>query len=410
MSPRLFTPRFLLMFGYSFTVFTSVFQLLPTAPYRVLDLGGSTAAAGLFLGLLTFSSALFAPITGPITDRLGHRRVLIAVSLILSAFPVSYAFITDYRVLLVTVIPHGLIWSALLTASGAYMTATIPPHRRGEGLGYWGLASIFAVGTAPAIGFWVYRHGWAALCAEIVALNLIMAVIAWRLPEDHAPAITADGDRSGRPRLATAAHPANLMRLARQHVEWRVLALSMGMALVSFGYGSLTSFSALFADALRVSPRSLFLSVMAGSVIAGRLTIGRALDRLGHRRVLLPAFVVPAIGLLLVSLADSRAMLVIAAVVFGSGFGLMHPAYTAYVMGHVHPARRGAAFGAILAAFDTGIGAGSSVLGWLVHAHGFRLAFGIASAVAALALPCFLIVERRLGFEEAAELHPVTTT
>ena len=88
----------------------------------------------------------------------------------------------------------------------------------------------------------------------------------------------------------------------------------------------------------------------------------------------------------------------------------MHPAYTAYVMGHVHPARRGAAFGAILAAFDTGIGAGSSMLGWLIHAHGFRVAFGVASAVAALALPYFLIVERQLGFEEAAELHPVTTT
>ena len=42
MSDRLFTPRFFIMCAYSFTVFVSVFQLLPTAPYHVIDLGGGT--------------------------------------------------------------------------------------------------------------------------------------------------------------------------------------------------------------------------------------------------------------------------------------------------------------------------------------------------------------------------------
>ena len=35
MSDRLLTPRFLIMCAYTFTVFVSVFQLLPTAPYHV---------------------------------------------------------------------------------------------------------------------------------------------------------------------------------------------------------------------------------------------------------------------------------------------------------------------------------------------------------------------------------------
>ena len=135
MSDRLFTPRFFIMCAYTFTVFVSVFQLLPTAPYHVLDLGGSTTAAGLFLGFLTYSSAISAPFTGSIGDRIGQRRVLIAVSLILSAFTASYAFISDHRVLLGVVIVHGLFWSGLLTASGAYMTSTLPPSRRAEGLG-----------------------------------------------------------------------------------------------------------------------------------------------------------------------------------------------------------------------------------------------------------------------------------
>jgi hypothetical protein len=68
------------MCGFSFTVFLSAFQLLPTAPYRILELGGSEVAAGMFLGLLTYASALSAPITGSLADRLGKRRMLVVCS------------------------------------------------------------------------------------------------------------------------------------------------------------------------------------------------------------------------------------------------------------------------------------------------------------------------------------------
>ena len=64
MRDPLFTPRFFIMCAYTFTVFVSVFRLLPTAPYHIVELGGTTAAAGLFLGLLTYSSAFSAPFTG----------------------------------------------------------------------------------------------------------------------------------------------------------------------------------------------------------------------------------------------------------------------------------------------------------------------------------------------------------
>ena len=84
---------------------------------------------------------------------------------------------------------------------------------------------------------------------------------------------------------------------------------------------------------------------------------------IGHRNVLLPCLVAPPAGLLLLALAQGTNTFLVAAIVFGAGFGLMYPAYTAYVMAHVPTSRRGAAFGAMLAAFDTGIGTGSYVDG-----------------------------------------------
>jgi len=407
MSDRLFTPRFFIMCGYSFTVFVSVFQLLPTAPFHILDLGQTMAEAGLFLGCLTYSSAFSAPFTGHVGDRIGQRRVLIGVSLILAVCSASYAFITNYRLMLTVVVIHGLFWSALLSASGAYMTATIPARRRAEGLSYWGLASVISVGAAPAIGLKVYRvGGWETLCWELVGLNLLMAVIAWRLPDDapspsaSAAQVPAELHGSQGPRWLRA------LNLPHPLIEWRVLFLAIAMMLISFGYGGLTSFAALFAEHLQVTPGSLFYTAMALAILLGRLTIGRTLDRIGHRRVLLPALAVPALGLLILSMAQGRASLITAAVVFGSGFGLMYPSFTAYVMAHVSPRRRGAAFGAILAAFDTGVGSGSSAMGWLIHAHGFRTAFGVASAVAILAVPYFVVAERRLGFTTVQEPAP----
>jgi MFS family permease len=379
MSGRLFTPRFLIMCAYTFTVFVSLFQLLPTAPYHVIELGGGTTAAGLFLGFLTYASAAAAPITGAIGDRVGQRRVLLIVSVILSGFTASYAFITSYRVLLAVVIGHGMFWSALLSASGAYMTSTLPAERRAEGIGYWGLASVLAVGTAPALGFWVYGLGWTALCIEITVLNLLMAAIAWWLPDDHVGAHGYDAATVA----AAKPHP-------RRIVEWRVLALSGSLALVSFGYGSLTSFSALYADALGVTPRGIFLAAMAVSILSGRLIFGRSLDRIGHRVVLQRCLLLPPVGLAILALATGRVSLIVAALVFGAGFGLMHPAFTAFVMARVPFARRGAAFGAMLAAFDTGIGTGSSAMGWIISRTGFRVAFGLAAALAALALPFFV--------------------
>src|SRR5213079_793523 len=188
---RLFTPRFFVMCGFSFTVFLSAFQLLPTAPFHILALGGSTSAAGLFLGFLTYASAFSAPLTGSLADRIGPRRVLIVASVAITGFSIAYALIPSYKMMLALVLVHGVFWSGLLTGSAAYTTNMLPESRRAEGIGYWGLSTIAAIAVAPSIGFWVFHYGWRALCLETAALNMVMACIAWSLPPDAPRAASA---------------------------------------------------------------------------------------------------------------------------------------------------------------------------------------------------------------------------
>jgi MFS family permease len=371
---RLFTPRFFVMCAFTFTVFLSALQLIPTMPFRILALGGSKFAAGLFLGFLTYASALSAPLTGALADRIGRRPMLIGCSLVLVGFSAAYAISASYRLPLALALLHGCFWSGLLSASAAYITDVIPAARRAEGIGFWGLATIMALAVAPSIGFWLFERGWIWVCAATAALNLVMAVIAWRLREIHVPENRSGGSL----------------------IEWRVTAVSLTLFLYSFGYGAVMSFAALYADANHVAPKSIYYTTLAIVILATRPFSGRLGDRFGHRKVLMPCLVLIAAGLGLLAVRATRGWLVFSAVVFGVGFGSAYPVYAAYVMSHVRPSRRGAAFGGILAAFDTGIGTGSIATGWVIQRFGFSPAYGLAACLAALSLPYFLFADRRL--------------
>jgi len=354
----LLTPRFFMMCGFTFTVFLSLFQLLPVAPFRILDMGGSTGVAGLFLGVLTYASALSAPVTGALADRIGKRRMLLITSLAIACFS---------------------FWSGLLSASSAYMTEVIPEDRRAEGIGYWGMSTMLATAVAPAVGLWVYHRGWVWLCAGIAALNLVMAAIAWRLPPDSTVAARITRDRF----------------FGGSLVEWRVVAVALALFLCSFGYGGLMTFVALFSDRSGITPKSIFFTAFALTVLVTRLFSGRLADRVGHKRFLMPCLALTTLGLGATALAQTRAQLIVAAAVFGLGFGSQYPAFVGHVLNFVDPHRRGAAFGGILAAFDTGIGTGSIAAGWIAEQVGLRGAFGVGAALSAFSIPYFLWAERR---------------
>jgi MFS family permease len=376
------------MCSFTFTVFLSLFQLLPTAPYRILSLGGDKFAAGLFLGLLTYASALSAPLTGALADRIGRRRMLIVASLAIAGFSVAYALTTSWRLMIVLVFFHGVFWSGLLSASAAYMTGLIPVARRAEGFSYWGMATVLATAFAPALGLAVFQHGWVALCASVGALNLAMAFIAWRLPETGSGAPHADG------KLFT-----------RDMVEWRVLVVSMSLFLCSFGYGGITSFVALWTERNGIAPKSLYFTVFSLVVLALRPFSGRLADALGARKLLLPCLAAVSVAYATLALADTKPRLIVSAVLFGIGFGNLYPLFATHILKYVVPERRGSAFGGIIAAFDIGIGTGSIVLGAVIESRGFSQAYGLAAILSAFSIPVFLILER-LVFSAPAQPDP----
>ncbi len=374
--PPLFTIPFFVMCSFTFTVFLSAFILFPTMPFRIVVLGGSRFAAGLFLGFLTYASAFSAPITGALADRFGKRRMLVVCGVVQTLLSALYATTHSYQVPLALALVHGLFWSGLLSASAAYVADIIPESRRAEGIGYWGLSTVGAIAVAPSMGLWLLQHGWLWVCAATGAFNLGMTAIAWSLRE-------------------TRPAPSDAPIFSRELVDWRMMKLAFTLFLYSFGYGGVTSFSALYADSLGVTPKGVYFIALAAVIIVSRPFSGPLADRIGARTVLLPSLLLIAAGLAILPLSTTRNGLIASAIFFGAGFGTAYTVFVTHTLKHVDPARRGAAFGGILAAFDTGIGTGSITIGFLAERYGFGSAFGVAALLAALSLPYFLAAEKR---------------
>ncbi len=377
------------MCGFNLVAFLSAFQLLPTIPFRILALGGTRAEAGWFLAVYTYASAFSAPLTGAIADRIGRRRAIFISCSLFIVFSVAYGFVTSLVPLLVVGCIHGVAWSSMLSSGGAIISEAIPEGRRTEGMAYYGLASTIAVAIAPSIGLFVYGFSWLALCLEMAGLSAVLLLVATRIPREI--------------RLLHRAswHP-------RELVIWRVVLVAMAMFAVSFGYGGVTSFVALLSQARNIHPESIFFTVFAIAVLFTRIFTSRLGDRFGPAYLLYPTLAMIPPSLLILALSQSRTGVILSATIFGIGFGSAYPAFISFVLGRTDPARRASVFGSVLWAFDTGIGTGSVVTGWVAQEWSFGAAFIVAACFSTLSIPIFAATSRLLGREDQDVSGPRT--
>jgi len=378
--PSLFTPRFVALWLFQFGTFFSAFQLLPVIPLRIVALGGSKGTAGVFLFVYTFASAFAAPVMGTVADHVGRRRMLILASLLFVVFSLAYGVVPWLPLVLLIGIIHGAVWSSILSSASAIMTDFIPIGRRNEGLAYWGLAPTAAIAIAPAVGLYVHRFGgWLALCAEIAALSAFMAVWAMRIPREE-----RRHERTTFPRAADL-------------WDWSVVRTTLSLTVTSFGYGGVTSCVALLSHERHIEPESLFFTVFAVTIVLVRVFTSHLGDRFGTKFLLYPAFAAMPLAFGLLAIAQTRVQMIAAGILFGIGLGASFPAFMTFVVTHTDEQRRGRTFGSIILAFDTGIGLGSLVIGFIGGHAGFDVGFGVAAGLSCLAIPIFVRTSRELA-------------
>ncbi|HEX8173005.1 MAG TPA: MFS transporter [Thermoanaerobaculia bacterium] len=379
MREPLFTRRFVTLWLFQFATFFSAFQLFPVIPLRIMELGGSKAAAGSFLFVYTLASATAAPVMGTIADHFGRKRMLILASILFVFFSLAYGVVPWLPLLLLIAVIHGAIWSSILASASAIMTDFIPASRRNEGLAYWGLATTSAISIAPAVGLLVHHYGWFVLCAELALMSALTALWAVRIP-----VISEPQQVRGFPPLS-------------ELWDWTVVKATLALAVLNIGYGGITSYVAILARERHITPESLFFTVFAGAIVVVRVFTSRLGDRFGPKVLLYPSFIATPLSFALLAFAQTRTQLIAAAILFGLGIGASFPAFMTFVVTNTEARSRGRTFGSVIWAVDTGIGLGSLTIGAIGQRYGLRDAFLFAAAIGCLSIPIFVTTSRRLA-------------
>ena len=375
----LWTRPFLLIWACTFLTFFAAFQLFPTAPLRLIELGASRAESGRFLAVFTVGSSLGALVTGQLADRMGHRRMLVGTATAFTAIMATYAFLPVRWGFYVLAPIHGAVWSGLITSTVAMLGGILPEEGRAQGMSWYGLASPLGVVFGPTVGVTIYQHGsFRTMCLLLVICFLALSLLARFLP--------ADAHRE--------AHEKPPMQLP----DRPVLVLASVLFFVAFSYGALTSYGTQEAISLGFAWPSAFLSCMAAGMVVMRVIMASV--GFGER----PSRLLPwMLGLAIVGMGVMAsggmhwglARHVIAALLYGAGYSMVYTLLNTEVLSVVSTDRRGAAFGTFMFAFDAGIGLGSLLLGTLIGATSFAWGWRTSLLLMLMGLPLTLAIARR---------------
>lgn len=372
---RLWTRAFVLMSLGSLFLFTSFYLLLPTLPLFVKELGGHDTQVGLAVGIFTLVAVILRPIAGGLLDQYGRRPFLLIGLAFYGLSMYLYGMVQGVGTLLLVRLLHGASWAFVTTAAAAVIADIVPANRRGEGMGWYGLAMTVAMAAGPLLGTWTldgYTFSGVFLLAVALSVAALLAVAGPRLPFQR-PEVR---------RKIALYDPA-------------ALPVSLAVVFLTFAYGAVTTFVPLFAVTIDVNPGLYFL-VYALSLTLARPIAGKLSDRYGAASVIVPAALLSICALFVLSSATGLAGVVAAAVLYGLGFGSAQPALQAALLGMVPKERFGLANASFFTAFDLGIALGSTLLGWVADLVSYRALFALSTLAVALSLAVFIAYVRPL--------------
>jgi MFS family permease len=357
----LWTRPFVLCVCATTALFLALYLPLPVLPPHAAHLGASKTGIGVAIGIFSIAAMVVRLWTGPFLDRPGRKRLLLAGVVVFALAAFGYGAVPRFSGLLALRVVQGCGWGLAVTGVAAIVADLAPAARRGEAIGWWGLAPTLAM----AVGPWAASELYAARGATpvfVAAAALGLGALAFLLPVPES--LRKDAGR---------ARPAfSLPRGAR--LPSAVLLLS------SLSYGSVLAFLPVeLAD--RPGRAGAFFSIYAAAILVSRPLAGVVSDRLGRLAVVHPGLALGAVGALLLGHAAHPLVLPLAALLYGVGIGgASFPGLMALAVDRCAPEERAAGLALFFAAYDVAIASGSALLGPVYERAGFAAMNAVAAA------------------------------
>lgn len=310
--------------------------------------GASPLVATTLVSCYAACSLISTPIIGRLSDDFGRRRLLLV-----SQAGTCLGFITLGVSNALWMVFVGRILDGItagnLSIAQAYISDHTTPENRAKAFGVIGVA--FGVGFmfGPALGGWLGDYGMhvpflVAACLSFASMTCTFFLLENDGPKAAAPAASGPqgpgGRRPGAFDLATYREYFGRKELASLYVQF---------FLFTFAFSCFTSGFALFAErrflwTARETGWMFAFSGFLGIILQGGL-LGRLVKKLGEVRLAIAGFVATIIAYLLLGLAQTLVLLVVAAVINSFGNGVLRPVLTSQITKVVGRHEQGVALG-----------------------------------------------------------------
>ena len=381
MKDKLITKNYIEILAANFLLFFGFWLLMPVLPFYLAEVfDANKTTIGAVLSCFTIAALCIRPFSGYLLDTFARKPLYLLAYFTFTAIFGGYLIAGTLTLFILFRIIHGVSFGMVTVSGNTIVIDIMPSSRRGEGLGYYGLANNIAMSIGPMTGLFLHDAGadYTLIFCCSLGSCLIGFLCASLVKTTYKPPVKRE--------------PISLDRF----ILLKGIPAGFSLLLLSIPYGMTTNYVAMYAKQIGIqSSTGFFFTFMALGMAVSRLFSGRLVDRgmvtqvieAGLYLVCFCFFGLSSCGWLTTwSLQWTTYFLFTIALLLGIGFGTMFPAYNTLFVNLAPNNQRGTATSTYLTSWDVGIGAGMLLGGYIAEIATFKMAYLFGAALTVISL------------------------
>ncbi len=323
--------------------------MFPTLPLYLEDIGLEPFQLGIVIASFGIGVLLSRPVLGKLSDLHSRKLALIIGMSAMAIAPVGYLIPPTMPIMIVVRIVHGVSLAGFASAYLTFVADLVPVANRGEIMGYMSLQQPLGLAFGPIIGGGLLEltNQYAISFVAASALGIGAVLTACCLPK-----------------RSPLEQPKKSHRLFWHIFTKPYLRIpSVVMTLVGISVGGLQTYVSPYirSMAVNLSP-GWFFTVMAIFTFLIRCLAGSRSDHWGRGIFITYSLVFSLSAMILLYKAHNALTLIFAAMLQGSGYGILVPMIAALIADRSATRERGRSFSLCMMGFDLGLILGGPML------------------------------------------------
>lgn len=371
--PKLWNKNFVCITVATLIMAIAFYFMLPILPVFLKDFfNANSLQVGIAMASYSISAIFIRPFIGYALDTYGRFPIYILSFILFSLLFLGYPWAFSIAFVIFIRFAHGLIWGGITTSGSTIVVDIIPPQRRGEGIGLYGLSMTIAMAIGPMLALVISgENNFKRLFFSAFALSSIGLLLALMVKVPSMP------------------RKVKKFTLAGLY-ELKAIPLGLNLFLAMIPYGGVITFISLYGKVLGIENSGWYFMLLSAGIAFSRFFGGRIYDRFGPRKIVSIGLLLIMVGFLVIALLQNSIGFHFSAPISGFGFGLIMPTFQAMCNHNVPTERRGAANSTYLTFLDLGIGVGMLVFGFLIDKIDYSGTFLVAAGIELIAVLLFI--------------------